>query len=337
MEITSPERDTFDDALPSDDTFSGVVNGTNAANTDTYQTGDLVDGGNGNDTLHITSDVTTTRTTGEAWIANIETLHITQNSDNHISVYATQFDDKINNLVVDGGSGAEGNISIGTDLPGTQNQKSILDSIELSLGNPASRVYVYYTSDTVSGDNSSEITLTNNILQRLISNGIETYTVHTRTSSQALTITDASNTTIIVEGGGDLELTARFASNITLSSNQTTVIYTDSRQSRLADPDTIDDFDSGTDKINVTAAIESMGGVSTGETILSGNASAAAYTPVEGDPYQLGIGVVGVTRAYQDTTTKYLYIDTNQDNIFNAATDMVIDMGVNVVPDDLIV
>ena len=76
-------------------------------------------GGQGEDTLHIISAVNEYRTSDAALINNIETLHVTQNSDFGIRIDASRFDDKIKHLVVDGDSASEGSVVIGALAAGT--------------------------------------------------------------------------------------------------------------------------------------------------------------------------------------------------------------------------
>ncbi len=112
--------DVLTDLIGIDNVFTGIVDGTNAANSDTYQAFDSADGGTGNDTLHITSNITQDRFTGAATITSVETLHITQNSNNNAGITATNFDDKITHLVVDGSAAATGGIIIGGIAAGTK-------------------------------------------------------------------------------------------------------------------------------------------------------------------------------------------------------------------------
>ena len=103
--------------------------------------------------------------------------------------------------------------------------------------------------------------------------------------------------------------------------------------------DIITDFNTGPDLINVTEAVRTSQGPAAGTdaAMLAANYdNTKAVGLAEGAAYIAG-GVAGVTHGYQDTATNLLYIDVNQDNIFNAADDLVINAGAAVANTDIIV
>jgi len=94
---------------------------------------------------------------------------------------------------------------------------------ELSMQNHQSLIINYTDAIVAGGYNEMEVTLTNKVEQRLEVNSestasaIETYTVHTTTASQSLTIVDGANNTIYVDGSGSLTLTSATANKIDAS------------------------------------------------------------------------------------------------------------------------
>ncbi len=209
------ERDTLP-GTDGSDLFLGAVNGTAGANTDTFQAFDAADGGAGDDILHITSDLSANRLIGAASITNIETLHITQNLNGHLVVDASNFDDKIDHLVIDGSATSTGHTVIGGGPVGT-NLDAVLDSIELSVTNASQVAIVRYEASAVAGVDSSEITLTNGVAQTLISNGVETYTVHTGSGLQQVTIADGNTLRVNIDGGADLTLSTAAVTTVDAS------------------------------------------------------------------------------------------------------------------------
>lgn len=200
------ERDTLpptdDDAI-----YSGTETG-NAATT-TYQAVDAADGGDGEDTLHITATAAATTATGAALITNIETLHVTQNggaAGTTLRVDATNFDDSFTNIVVDGSATALGAVQIG--VAAGSRLDAIVDDVQLSGNNVAQTVNVRYeAAATASTADIAGVTLTNSVAQTFTSAGIETYNVHTGSGAQTLSIADNTATTITVDGAANLNLT----------------------------------------------------------------------------------------------------------------------------------
>jgi len=198
-----------------DNIFEGVVNGTAVpgANADTFQEIDVTDGGGGEDTLHIISDITADRITEKSTVYDVEVLKVTQNGDNTLMVDATNFDDKITTLVTDSAAIASGDIFFGLQADGHA-LKSIAN-IELGAKNGGVATTIVYENDVVSSvADSAEITLLNGVAQTLTSANIsapvaiEKYTIHTTGSdNQALTINDLATKTIVVDGKARLALT----------------------------------------------------------------------------------------------------------------------------------
>jgi len=227
------DRDTLV-GTDADDTFKGVVNGTTANNKDTYQGFDGVHGGDGTDTLHITSDITSTtaRTIGSPKVSAVEILHVTQNAYVGVVVDPTNFDNSFTKVVADSSATSSGNVIIGTGAIGAGSSMGNIVSVELSMQNHQSTVINYSDAVIAGGYNEMEVTLTNDVEQRLEVNGestnnaIETYTVHTKTASQSLIIIDGAAKTINVDGSGGLTLTSATANKIDASASIGHLVFT---------------------------------------------------------------------------------------------------------------
>jgi hypothetical protein len=218
------DRDTLV-GTDADDTFEGVVDGTTADNKDTYQGFDGVHGGDGTDTLHITSKVTGTidRTIGAPKVSAVEILQVTQDAYTGVVVDPTNFDSSFTKVVADSSVTSNGNITLGTGTIGDGSSMNNIVNAELSMQNHKSLIINYTDAIVAGGYDEMEVTLTNKVEQRLevnsesTANAIETYTVHTTTASQSLTIVDGANTTIYVDGSGSLTLTSATANKIDAS------------------------------------------------------------------------------------------------------------------------
>ena len=218
------DRDTLV-GTDADDTFEGVVDGTTADNKDTYQGFDGVHGGDGTDTLHITSKVTgtTDRTIGAPKVSAVEILRVTQDAYTGVVVDPTNFDSSFTKVVADSSVTSNGNITLGTGTIGDGSSMNNIVNAELSMQNHQSLIINYTDAIVAGGYNEMEVTLTNKVEQRLEVNSestasaIETYTVHTTTASQSLTIVDGANNTIYVDGSGSLTLTSATANKIDAS------------------------------------------------------------------------------------------------------------------------
>ena len=183
------DRDTLV-GTDADDTFEGVVDGTTADNKDTYQGFDGVHGGDGTDTLHITSKVTgtTDRTIGAPKVSAVEILRVTQDAYTGVVVDPTNFDSSFTKVVADSSVTSNGNITLGTGTIGDGSSMNNIVNAELSMQNHQSLIINYTDAIVAGGYNEMEVTLTNKVEQRLEVNSestasaIETYTVHTTTA-----------------------------------------------------------------------------------------------------------------------------------------------------------
>jgi hypothetical protein len=139
------------------------------------------------------------------------------------------------------------------------------------------------------------------------------------------TLAGATNSTLVGGSGSD---------NLIAGASGTVFSYFDKHDSTRSDMDHIIGYSAGSETINVTEAIRSSGFNATDAPV--NVISTGTIALVEGAAYTSNSGP-GTTHAYQDTTTNYLYVDLNQDNEFNSASDLVIDIGGTILAGDLIV
>ena len=374
----------------SENRFEGLINGTQVpgANADTFQEMDVTDGGEGEDTLHITSDITADRISEPSSLYNVENVQVTQNGNNTLMLDATNFDESITTVVSDSSATALGDIFFGVQADG--HALKAVANIELGAKNGGVETTVVYENDVVSSvANSAEITLLNGVAQTFTSSNIsapvaiESYTIHTTGSgNQALTLNDLATTTIKVDGKAQLSLidgigfvtkvdastatgslifTPKAADALVMGGKGSDVLtgatdsiligglgddtliaggsgtifsYTKYTDSTLNSTDSLIGFRAGSDTINVTEAVRNSGHNATDAAVTAITASVKSLG--EGEAYSSS-ATAGVTHAYQDTVTNYLYVDINQDNIFNQDTDLVIDAGTLLLAGDLIV
>ena len=230
--IFTTDRDTLV-GTSADETFKGIVSGTDADNKDTYQGFDGLHGEDGTDTLEITASVTTAagRTIGAAKVSSIEILKVIQNGSADVIVDPTNFDSSMTKVVAQSNLTSVGNIVVGTgEVGGGSSLKNIVTA-ELGMSNHKSLKLNYTDSIVASGYNEMDVVLTNAVEQRLevsaesSTDAIETYNVTTQNSAQKLTIVDGANSTINVKGDGTLTLFSDTAQTIDASAATGSLIF----------------------------------------------------------------------------------------------------------------
>lgn len=230
--IFTTERDTLV-GTSADETFKGTVSGTDSDNKDTYQGFDGLYGGDGTDTLQITSSVTTAagRTIGAAKVSSVEILKVIQNASHDVTVDPTNFDSTMSKIVAESNSISTGNIIVGTGVVGGGSSLKNIVSAELGMSNHQTLSLNYADSIVVSKYNTMDVTLTNGVEQSLVVSGesttdaIETYNVTAQDTAQKLTISDTANDTINVKGSGTLTLISATASTIDASASTGSLIF----------------------------------------------------------------------------------------------------------------
>lgn len=315
MNLTLTSSGSSAGAAPTQSVGMNGIENVNVALGEGFQGLNLVDTSLNKVTLTGASSLalqaTSTTTNATTIDATGTTGNITVNSNIFDNVAGTTLTAGSGVLTATGGVGADkitGGVSADTIDSGLGN-----DTVNAGAGND--------TITTLGGNN----TLNGEAGNDTITGGMNNDTI----------FGGAGNDTI-GSGGGVNTITGGAGADTMTATSTTTFRYISQNDSSAAagTADTIIGFTTGTDSINVTAAITGSAGA-TGVATTNFLRAAGSLTD---NLSTYGVGAAaGVTNAYQDNVTNTLYIDLNQDNLYESGSDLVINLTTTVVAADIIV
>lgn len=186
----------------SDDTFNGVISGV--AGEGTFQTGDRIDGGGGNDTLSLI--VSSAATITPASVTNVETISV-QNLD-----------------------GATINLANATGLKTLETRNStdatnfvnVTAPVAISAVNGTGAIGVQYAANLNTGTADAQSVSVENFSSLVGASGIETFNV-TASGENVVGLASSSDiTTVNTAGAGDITYTNTFSTVTTFDASKAT-------------------------------------------------------------------------------------------------------------------
>ena len=262
------------------DTFSGVIANSGAANTTgtTFQAGDAVVGGAGTDALNISVSGGTAGTNAAVTMTGIERVMVNNVNGTTQSISMALADSSLTTV----GHSASNDLSVTTFT-------GLNKIVGAELSNGSAGITLTYNSSVVAGTADSEtLTLSNQTAGTFTSDGIETLNVVSNTLANTITL-GSSHTTVNASGAANLNIGSVPASVNTLNASALTGNLTATLSSNVAQVVTggagNDVITAGTNLTGTGAGVNAGAGtdtlVTTAGTVIAAAADGARYTGFE--------------------------------------------------------
>ena len=262
------------------DTFSGVIANSGAANTTgtTFQAGDAVVGGAGTDALNISVSGGTAGTNAAVTMTGIERVMVNNVNGTTQSISMALADSSLTTV----GHSASNDLSVTTFT-------GLNKIVGAELSNGSAGITLTYNSSVVAGSADSEtLTLSNQTAGTFTSDGIETLNVVSNTLANTITL-GSSHTTVNASGAANLNIGSVPASVNTLNASALTGNLTATLSSNVAQVVTggagNDVITAGTNLTGTGAGVNAGAGtdtlVLTANAVVAAAADGARYTNFE--------------------------------------------------------